>query len=80
MPERPRSFFEALDREGEVIGVARNQAFCVSSGACDRGHARVQPMTLPGSRHRGGRELGVAGRHRDPGQRHLIGGIHRSRW
>jgi hypothetical protein len=75
--ERPRSFFEALDREGELIRAARNQAFCVSSGACDRGDGRVQPKTLPGSRDRGNRELTVAGRHRDPGQRHLIGDIRR---
>src|SRR5260221_6196430 len=70
--ERPRSFFEALDCYGKVIAVARYQALCVSSGACDRGYARVQPKTLPGSPHRGGRELTVADRQRDPGQRHLI--------
>ena len=75
--QRPRSFFEALDCYGEAIRVTHYQALRVSSGACDRGYARIQPKTLLGSRHRGGRELTVAGRHRDPGQRHLIGDIHR---
>ena len=49
----------------------------MGSGAGDRGYGRVEPKTLPSGRHRGGRELTVAGRHRDPGQWHLIGDIHR---